>query len=300
MAKEGWSTADMPDQSGKTVIVTGANTGLGFQTAKGMAAKGARVIMACRNAAKGQDALDKIKAEQPDANVSLASLNLSSLAAVKSFADSFLAENSKLDILINNAGVMVPPFGKTEDGFEDQFGINHLGHFALTGHLLGAVQATGNSRIVTVASTAHKIGKINFDNLNAEQGYKKWPAYGQSKLACLMFSQELQRRLARADSPVISVAAHPGGATTDLQRHSGYVNKLLGFIMQDSAAGALPTLRAATDPNVKGGEYYGPHFMATRGVPVLEKLNKRASDEAVAARLWDVSEQMTGVSYLSS
>lgn len=296
-----WTTENIPDQTGKTVIVTGANSGIGFDAARVLAEKGARVILACRSQNKGQEALDKIKARVPNALVELGSLDLSSLESVRSFASWFKQNHNQLDLLINNAGIMTTPFGHTADGFELQLGTNHFGHFALTGLLIDLVQATPNARVVTLSSQAHRIGKIDFDNLNSEKGYNKYRAYGQSKLANLMFAYELERRLRKTNSNVISVAAHPGSTSTDLARHSRLLN--LFFILglsQDVTKGSLPTLRAACDPNTQGGDYYGPGgFMQLVGPPVKEQSTKRSHDKEVARRLWQVSEQMTGISYLS-
>ena len=225
-------------------------------------------------------------------------LDLSSLASVHTFAETFLAQHDRLDLLINNAGVMVPPLTKTEDGFELQFGTNHLGHFALTGLLLPLLNATPDARIVTVSSMAHRSGKINFDNLNAEQSYSEWPFYGQSKLANLLFTFELQRRLDASKASTRSVAAHPGWTATDLQKNSGLASFLNPFFAMEPPQGALPTLYAATAPNVSGGTYYGPNgFMEMKGYPKQVGTHARAKDRAVAARLWEVSEEMTGVAY---
>ena len=296
-----WSKADIPNQSGRTAVVTGANTGLGFETTLALAEKGASVVMACRNIDKGQAARARILQALPDAQLTVAELDLSSLASVRTFADKFSAQQPKLDLLINNAGVMTTPEMKTADGFELQFGTNHLGHFALTGLLLPLLTATPNARVVTLSSQAHRIGKINFDDLNSERKYKKAAAYGQSKLANLLFSYELNRRLQQRKLDVSALAAHPGSSSTELTRHSFVLNLFYQFhLAQTAAAGALPTLRAATDPEARGGEYFGPgRFMRFVGPPELERSSRRSYDSDVAKRLWKVSEEMTGVAYLS-
>jgi NAD(P)-dependent dehydrogenase (short-subunit alcohol dehydrogenase family) len=294
-----WTSSDIPDQTGKVVIVTGANTGLGFQDARAMAAKGARVILACRNQEKGKAAVEKILAENPSAAVEIASLDLSSLESVRVFAEKFLAENDRLDLLINNAGVMMPPQGKTADGFELQFGTNHLGHFALTGLLLPLLTKTDGSRIVNVASMAHKFGTMDFDDLQWERkAYNKTKSYGQSKLANLLFTYELQRRLIAAGAQTIAAAAHPGWTGTDLQRHSGLFNFLNPFFAMKPEQGALPTLYAATAPQAKGGEYYGPDgFFEMKGFPKKVGSTVESRDESAAKKLWDVSENLTGISF---
>lgn len=291
-----WTVNDIPDQTGKTAVVTGANTGIGYETAKALAMKGAKVVLACRNNSKAEDAVKRIREESADVDISIGQLDLSSLDSVRQFAEKFQSEHQQLDLLINNAGLMFPPHEQTAEGFELQFGTNHLGHFALTGLLFG--QLSDNARVVSLSSVAHRIGKIDFSNLNAEKGYSKVKAYAQSKLACLMFAYELQRRLERAGSSIISVAAHPGATSTDLVRHSR-VSRLAIPFTQSAAAGALPTLRAACDMDVKGGDYYGPKgFLNFRGAPVKEKSTQRSYNDQVSARLWEVSEQLSEVSYL--
>ncbi len=287
-----FSSASIPDMTGKTVIVTGANSGIGRAAATALADHGARVVLAVRNTDKGDAA-----ASQMSGTTEVRRLDLASLASVREFAAGW---NEPIDILINNAGIMIPPLSRTADGFEMQFGTNHLGHFALTNLLLPHV--TG--RVVTVASGAHRMGRIDFDDLNWERkSYKAWRAYGQSKLANLLFTAELQRRLAAAGSEVIANAAHPGYAATNLQSHSE--NRLMEVLMvvgnrviaQDDNGGALPTLYAAV-ADVPGNSYAGPSgFMEGRGAPGLVGRSKEALDEDVAGRLWDVSEQLTGVSF---
>jgi NAD(P)-dependent dehydrogenase (short-subunit alcohol dehydrogenase family) len=295
-----WTTDDIPDQTGRVAIITGANTGIGFETAAALATKNATVVMACRNRRKAENAIKRIHEATPDARLEFIELDLASLASVERFAAAFRAGHERLDLLINNAGVMVPPLGDTEDGFELQFGCNHLGHFALTGRLLDLLEATPASRIVTVSSMAHRRGKMDFDNLNAENGYDKMPAYGQSKLANLLFTFELQRRLETAGSSVVATAAHPGWTGTDLQRHSALIRFLNNFFAQTPPMGALPTLRAAADPQAQGGDYFGPKgFYEMRGYPVKVGTTPAAKNELDARRLWDVSEKLTGVSFLS-
>jgi NAD(P)-dependent dehydrogenase (short-subunit alcohol dehydrogenase family) len=290
----------MPDQTGRVAIVTGANTGIGFETAAALAAKNARVIMACRNRQKAEDAMARIRERTPEAELELIELDLASLASVERFATAFREGHERLDLLINNAGVMVPPLGHTEDGFELQFGCNHLGHFALTGRLLDLIEATSSSRIVNVSSMAHRYGTMDFDNLNAEKGYDKMPAYGQSKLANLLFTFELQRRLEAKKSSVKATAAHPGWTGTDLQRHSGLIRFFNFFFAQTPPMGALPTLRAATDPDAKGGDYFGPKgFYEMRGYPKKVGTTPAARNELDARRLWEISEKLTGVSFES-
>ncbi len=294
-----WTFNDIPDQSGRRAIVTGANTGIGFETAQALARKGAHITLACRSPDKGRVAVERILAETAGADVALELLNLADLDDVRAFADRFAATGERLDLLILNAGVMVPPASKTAQGFELQFGVNHLGHFALTGALLPLLQRTGGSRLVVVSSTAATQGKIDFDDLQFEKrGYAPWPAYAQSKLANQLFARELQRRLRSAGSSVLVTAAHPGWTMTDLQRTSGtarFFNPVFGM---KPPQGALPTLRAATDPKAAGADYYGPHgFLQMRGYPVRVDMVKQAQDDVAARRLWEISEGLTGVHF---
>jgi len=292
MTTSTWSTQDIPDQSGRTAIITGANSGIGRGAATALAAHGARVVLAVRNAEKGASA-----AAGMPGNVEVRPLDLADLASVRAFADSW---DGEIDLLINNAGVMIPPLSRTADGFELQFGTNHLGHFALTNLLLDHV--TG--RVVTVSSAGHRAGKIDFDDLNWERKpYKAWRAYGQSKLANLLFTAELQRRLTAAGSGVLANAAHPGYASTNLQFHSGsgFMDRIsvIGnrLIAQDENGGALPTLYAAV-ADVPGNSFAGPSgFLEQRGAPKLVGRTSSARDMDVARRLWDVSEQLTSVSF---
>lgn len=298
MSKHNWTADQLGNQSGRVAIVTGSNSGIGFETARVLAEKGATVIMACRNLDKARPKADEIRAAHPDANVEVMQLDLSDLDSVQRFAGEFLAEYSRLDLLINNAGIMVPPYAKTAQGFESQFGVNHLGHFALTGALLDIITNTPGARIVTVSSVAHLMGKIDFSDLNWEKGYKAQAAYGQSKLANLLFTYELQRRLAAAGKDTLSVASHPGWTETGLQDHAKAAKFLNRFLAQQPDMGALPTLYAATEPSVNGAQYFGPSgFMEMSGPPKRVKSNKRSHDKNVAERLWNVSEDLTGVHF---
>jgi len=298
MSKHNWNAKLLGDQTGRVAIVTGSNSGIGFETARVLAEKGATVVMACRNLEKAGPKADEIRSAHPGANVEVMELDLSDLDSVRRFAEAFRARHSRLDLLINNAGIMVPPYGQTEQGFETQFGVNHLGHFALTGSLLDLITNTRGSRIVTVSSVAHYLGKIQFSDLNWEKGYKAQPAYGQSKLANLLFTYELQRRLAAAGKDTLAVAAHPGWTETNLQAHAKGVKFMNRFLAQKPLMGALPTLYAATEPSVNGAEYYGPSgFMEMNGPPKRVKSNKRSYDQNVAKQLWDVSEELTGVHF---
>ena len=294
-----WTENDIPDQTGRVAVVTGANSGIGFETARALAVKGATVVLACRNLAKGQEALEKITTAHSVARVDLMVLDLSDLQSIREFAHVFKEKYDRLDLLINNAGVMVPPYSKTREGFELQFGTNHLGHFALTGLLIDVMINTGSGRIVNVSSMAHKAGKIDFDDLQWDtRQYKPWQAYGDSKIANLYFTSELQRRLNEKGAAVKVTAAHPGWTATDLQRNSGIVRFLNNFFAQKPEAGAWPTLLAAVDSIANGGDFYGPRgFMEMKGHPQKVKTNKLAEDPTIAARLWDVSEQLTDVRY---
>ena len=298
MSKHNWSPDQLSDQTGRVAIVTGANSGIGFETARVLAEKGATVVAACRNLQKANPKADDIRAQHPGAHVEVMQLDLSDLGSVRQFAEGFRSKHERLDLLINNAGVMVPPYGKTAQGFETQFGVNHLGHFALTGSLLDLIVRTPGSRIVTVSSIAHRVGKIDFSDLNWETGYKPQAAYGQSKLANLLFTYELQRRLGRAGKDTLAVAAHPGWTETNLQAHAKGVKFLNRFFAQEPLMGALPTLYAATESNVNGAEYYGPSgLLEMNGPPKKVGSNKRSHDVSVAQRLWNVSEDLTGIRF---
>ena len=301
-----WTEALIPDQTDRVVLVTGANSGIGLEATRMLAQRGATVVLACRTRSKAEAARDSILIDAPAAEVSLVDLDLSSLASVSAAATEFTERFDRLDLLLNNAGVMATPYRRTVDGFELQFATNHLGHFALTGHLLPTLLATPASRVVSVSSLAHKMGKIDFDDLQSEHGYRAWGAYGQSKLANLLFTFELQQRLAAIGADTIAVAAHPGISDTNLAGSSGGIAGTLMSLTkpfakvfsQNSHAGALPTVRAATDPAVRGGEYYGPSgFMEQRGLPKRVESNASAKDAAVAKRLWHVSLELTGVAF---
>jgi NAD(P)-dependent dehydrogenase (short-subunit alcohol dehydrogenase family) len=295
-----WTTADIPDQSGRVAIVTGANTGLGFETADALAGRGAHVVLAVRNLDKGKEAASRITAANPGADVALQELDLGSLESVRTAADELRAKYDRVDLLINNAGLMYPPKGTTTEGFELQFGTNHLGHFAFTGLLIDRLLPVPGSRVVTVSSIGHRLNAaIHFDDLNWERSYNRVAAYGQSKLANLLFTYELQRRLA-PHGTTIAAAAHPGGSDTDLMRH---LPSALQFalpavrpLFQSAAMGAHPTLRAATDPGVLGAEYYGPDGPGgVRGHAKLVPSSDQSHDVALQRRLWTVSEELTGV-----
>jgi len=294
-----WNMNSVPSQEGKTAIVTGANTGLGYETALALAGKGAKVILASRSPHKAEIAISSIRMKYPQAKVQFMHLNLGQLSSVRQFAGEFLNQYSTLDLLINNAGVMMPPYELTDDGFESQLGTNYLGHFLLTGLLLPALKAAKDSRVVTVSSMAHKYGTLFFDDLNFTKGYNKIKAYSQSKLACLMFAFELQRRLEKAGLSVRSLAAHPGVAATDLGRNmSPVLRYFFPKVGQTAEAGALPLLMAAFDPASKGGEYYGPDgWNEMRGNPKIAGSSKLSRNKTVASRLWDVSEQLIGFSF---
>ncbi|MDN4517574.1 SDR family NAD(P)-dependent oxidoreductase [Mycolicibacterium austroafricanum] len=299
-----WTAADVPDQSGRVAVVTGANSGIGYEAAAVLAGRGARVVVAVRNLDKGRQAVGRIRQLHPGADVMLQELDLSSLASVRAAADDLRAAHPRIDLLINNAGVMYPPKQTTSDGFELQFGTNHLGHFALTGLLLDRLLPVEGSRVVSVASIAHNIqADIHFDDLQWERSYNRVAAYGQSKLANLMFTYTLARRLAAKGAPTIAVAAHPGISNTELMRHipgsqlPGFA-WLAGLVTNSPAVGSLATLRAATDPGVRGGQYYGPSGVRELvGHPVLVQSNRKSHDVDVQERLWTVSEELTGVSY---
>jgi NAD(P)-dependent dehydrogenase (short-subunit alcohol dehydrogenase family) len=296
-----WTIANIPDQTGRTAVITGANTGLGYETAAALAAKGANVVLAVRNLERGKGAADLISRRTPGASVALQELDLTSLESVRAAADELRSKHDTIDLLINNAGVMMTPKSTTKDGFELQFGTNHLGHFAFTGLLLDRVLATPGSRVVTVSSTAHRFVRgIRFDDLQWERDYSRARAYGQSKLANLMFTYELQRRLAGTNT--IAAAAHPGGANTELTRNVppliAAVTRPLERFMQAADMGALPTLRAATDPGVLGGQYFGPDgFAEQRGYPKVVASTQASHDVDAQRRLWTLSEELTSVTY---
>lgn len=293
-----WTTQNMPDQRGKIVIVTGANSGIGYEATLALVQKGATVIMACRSLEKAETAAAKIRKQNFPGEVILMPLDLANLSSVAQFSENFLAEHKQLDILINNAGVMAIPYHKTADGFEMQIGTNHFGHFALTGRLFDLLQKTPKSRVVTVSSYAHYLGKINFDDINSQKGYQKWLAYGQSKLANLLFAYELNRRADQHGKNPLSMAVHPGYAATNLQNSSSFFSFTNNFMAQSQEMGALPTLYAATSPEIRGGEYIGPDgFLAQRGYPHQARSSGRSHDLAAAQRLWKMSEEITSVHF---
>ncbi|OMC15994.1 SDR family NAD(P)-dependent oxidoreductase [Mycobacterium sp. SP-6446] len=302
-SKAKWTTADIPDQTGRVAVITGANTGLGYETAAALADHGAHVVMAVRNLDKGKDAAARITANSPHADVALQELDLTSLQSIRAAAEQLRAEHDRIDLLINNAGVMYTPKSTTKDGFELQFGTNHLGHFAFTGLLLDRLLPVAGSRVVTVSSVGHRIlADIHFDDLQWERRYNRVAAYGQAKLANLLFTYELQRRLA-PHGTTIAAAAHPGMSDTELMRNMpswllSAFERLAPLIAQDAAIGALPTLRAATDPAVLGGQYYGPDGLGqTRGYPKIVGSSKKSHDADRQRRLWAVSKELTGVVY---
>ena len=294
-----WDATAMSDQTGRVAIVTGANSGIGFETAKELAKKGATVVMACRNQAKGEAAVDVIRSEKPAGGVQVMALDLSSLASVRTFAAEFSAKFERLDLLINNAGVMaLPKRFETEDGFEMQFGTNHLGHFALTGLLYDLLTKTPDSRVVNVSSGAHQAGRMAWDDLQFTKSYSPFGAYSQSKLANLLFTYELQRRMDSAGMKTLATAVHPGWTATNLQTHSGVTGLLNPLFGQKPPMGALPTLYAATAPEAVAAGYYGPDgFMAMRGYPKRTESNARSHDLEAARKLWAVSEELTAVSF---
>lgn len=305
MAKN-WTFENIPDLQGKTIIVTGGNSGLGYESVKAFALKGATVILACRNLAKGEKAKNEILKANPSGEIQVMQLDLANLTSVEAFAKKFASEHKQLDVLLNNAGIMATPNIKTDDGFEAQLGTNHLGHFALTGHLLPLLKGTPQSRVVNVSSLAHKGGKMDFNDLMFEKcrKFKPMRAYGQSKLANLLFTYELQRFFEANNIDCIAVAAHPGGSNTRLANHFETnkfmvaVSKIARGAMQPAAKGALPQIRASVDANVKGGDYFGPSGIGELfGYPVLVKSNAASHNEENARKLWAVSEKLTGVKY---
>lgn len=302
MGKSTWRPAMMPDLSGKTILVTGANSGIGLEAVKLFAGKGAEVIMACRNVEKAEVAAAEVRAVVPEARLVIMALDLADLASVKAFADAVKQRFSTLDVLLNNAGLMAPPLQRTKDGFEIQFGTNHLGHFALTGRLLELLEAADAPRIVQISSLAHRGGKLMWGNLNAEKSYSRWAFYCQSKLANLIFARDLNRRLEKAGSKVHAYAAHPGYSATHLQDTvpaGGLFNTIMA---QPAEMGCLPGVMAATSPDVEPGGYYGPdgRIMELRGYPAPAFARKITDNKTVAQRLWQESERLTGVRYLSN
>ena len=306
--KKKWTADDIPDLSGKTIVVTGGNSGIGYEAALQFARKRADVILACRDLGKARTAAAQISSSSPDAKVEVMELDLANLASVRGFSDAFHVEHQALHVLCNNAGVMAIPYRQTVDGFEMQFGTNHLGHFALTGLLLDRLLATDGARVVNVSSGAHRMGRIRFDDLQWHNGYRRWMAYGQSKLANLLFTFELQRRADAAGAKLLSVACHPGYAATNLQaagprmEGSSMLESLFSLgnslFAQSAAMGALPTEYAASAQNVHGADYFGPDGVGEMwGYPVAVGCGAAARDTAAAKRLWEVSEQLTDVHY---
>lgn len=299
-----WTAVDVPDLTGVTAVVTGSNSGVGYETALELVRHGADVTLACRSISRGESALRRIKNNSPSATVDLVQLDLGDLASADRFLAQFCATHDKLDLLINNAGVMATPYRITPSGFESQFGTNHLGHFALTGKLLSLLIKSPASRIVNVSSLAHRGENIDFDAIQfTRDNYNRWRAYGRSKLANLLFTYELQRRLKRAGiQHVKSVAAHPGVSRTNIAQGLGWIGKvsmpIAGLFFQSARMGALPILRAATDPQATGGQYYGPDGKNERkGYPVIISSSTESHDEETARGLWERSEELTNVRF---
>ncbi|MGW7083588.1 oxidoreductase [Streptomyces sp. NPDC054871] len=306
----GWNASDIPDQSGRTAVVTGANSGIGYVTARELARRGARVVLACRSEERGTRALEQLLSEIPSADVEFRRLDLGDLDSVREFAKSYDRDGEDgggLDLLVNNAGVMALPYRQTVDGFETQFGVNHLGHFALTGLLLPRLLRTPGARIVTVSSAFHVLSKIDIGDLNSERNYRRWIAYGRSKTANLLFVHELARRLAAAGSDVVAAAAHPGYAETNLQAAGPRMEgrKIAERVMwlgnralaQPATAGALPSLYAATAPGVRPDSFTGPRILGWQGAPGKSWRAKWTLSDAAGERLWTASERLTGVRY---
>ena len=304
MTSQNWNISDIPDLTGKTIVVTGGNSGLGLEAVKAFALKGASVIMACRTVSKGEDAMKSFIKFLPSANITIMELDLTDLKSVRNFATKFKQNHTRLDVLLNNAGIMMVPYGLTKDGFESQFGTNHLGHFALTGLLLDVLKETPKSRVVNVSSMAHKQGEMNFDNLQFEKGkgYGSMKAYGRSKLSNLLFTYELQRFFEKNKIDCIALAAHPGLSDTNLANHltNKFIFKILKPLFdkmtQPASMGALPEIRASVSPNAKGADYFGPDGKREmKGYPVLVQSNLASHDAGSARKLWEISEKLTGV-----
>lgn len=304
-----WTQEDIPDLTGKVVVITGANSGLGLESTKALTAKGATVVMACRNLTKAEKAQREVLREVPNAKLDVIALDSASLDSVKAFAEAFKAKYDRLDILLNNAGVMAIPRTETADGFEMQLGVNHLGHFALTGLLIDVITDTPGSRIHNTSSSAAFGGRINFDDLMSQKSYSRWGAYGQSKLANIFFSNELNRRLKAAGHDTISNSSHPGAVMTNLQANSMeksgnplferiLIPVAFYFIGQPVEMGVLPQLHASTAHSAKGGVFYGPKKMRVKGYPAEQHSNNAVNDAAALKRFWELSEELTGISYL--
>jgi NAD(P)-dependent dehydrogenase (short-subunit alcohol dehydrogenase family) len=295
-----WTRADIPAQTGRLAVVTGANAGLGYEIARGLAAAGAQVVLACRSEQRAEAAAGRLREAVPGASVDVRRLDLADLASVRAFADGLAAEHDRLDLLVNNAGLMAVDESRTADGFEMQLGVNHLGHFALTAHLLPLLTRTRGSRVATMSSMGHRRGRLRVDDLMFDgRGYRRWQPYFDSKQANLLFTLELQRRLAASGAPTIAVTAHPGGSRTDLGTEGrGVTNRLMSSVVplltQPATRGAEPMLRALTDPSVRGGEFFGPRFV-TAGAPRRERPARRARDGELARQLWDASQDLTGL-----
>lgn len=301
--KPNWSIADLPSLAGKTAIVTGANRGLGFEIAAGLAGAGAKVVLACRTQAKGRLAMEDIKKRTPNADLELMQLDVADLASVRKFADEFGKHHPRLDILCNNAAAILAPLGKTRDGFETHIGTNHFGAFALTGLLLDKLRSTAGARVVNTSSMAHKMTPgMDLDDLHFERKpYKEMDAYGKSKLAALLFTFELDRRLKKSGAKMISVAAHPGWSNTNPDQGGFFMRTMNRFMAQPAPMGALPALYACADADVNGGDYFGPGgFQQLKGHPARVECRSEARDPNLAAQLWKISEDATGVRYLSS
>lgn len=304
--KNRWTVADVPFQEGKIAVVTGANSGLGFHIAHILSARGARVVMACRNLEKGDVARQRIDESAPPVSPEVRELDLGDLSSVKAFADGISGSFPSVDLLINNAGLMAIPYHRTADGFEMQFGVNHLGHFALTGRLLPLLRSSGEARVVNVSSAAHRLGRIRYEDIHWERRYRKWRAYGMSKLANLLFTLELDRRFRKEQGGMIAVAAHPGYAATELQAkgalmagsgwRAGAFQLANSLVAQPAWMGALPVLYAATAPGVEGGAYFGPGgWLRMRGYPAPDRPAGRLVTAGEAKKLWELSESLTGM-----
>lgn len=304
---EKWTAEHIPDQTGKVIVITGANSGIGFEAARALARKGADLVLACRHQAKAEYAQAQLAAELPLAKTALIPLDLASLASIRAFSDQFSARYHRLDVLLNNAGIMMVPFGLTEDGFERQLGTNHFGHFALTGLLIDHLLSTPGARVVNISSNAHYGGEIDFSNLSYQKGgYTPLRAYNRSKLANLLFTYELQRRFQAQNYDALALAAHPGISATGVADHfvtrsfRWLVRGAMKLVFQSAAMGALPGLRAGVDPGARGGEYYGPDGRGERsGYPVLVSSNPASNDQELARALWDRSEELVGIKYLN-
>lgn len=283
MKNEKWTAENVPDQTGKIIVITGSSSGIGFETARVLAGKGAKVVIAVRNSEKGKTAAERILRQNKDSDVKVSKLNAANLESVAEFAREFKKNYTRLDLLINNAGVMIPPYSKTADGFELQFGTNHLGHFALTAQLLDVLIHTPGARVVSLSSDVHRRGNINLDDPNWEKrSYSALQAYSDSKLAVLYFTFELDRRLKENKLGLMATAAHPGLTVSELNRHGGILNFISSFFRQSVAMGALPVLRAATEPGLKGGEFFSPDgFLERGGYPVKAEPSKLSKDSTL-------------------